>query len=47
MSGRGRINFFFFYIFLAAPHSVWDLSSLTRDGNYPPCIRSVESIILS
>ena len=28
---------------LAAPHSMWDLSSLTRDRPHAPCIRTLES----
>ena len=35
-------NFFFFNIkkkfFLAAPRSMWDLSSLTGDGTHIPCL---------
>ena len=29
--------------FLAAPHSLWDLSSLTRDWNHAPCSASAEA----
>ena len=33
----------FCFFFLAAMHSMWDLSSLTRDGTCHPCIGSTES----
>ena len=36
-------HFFNFVISLALPHSMWDLSSPTRDGNCTPCAGSVES----
>ena len=36
-------QFYFFFFFLATLHSMWDLSSLTRDGTCAPCIGSVES----
>ena len=29
--------------FSAVPHSMWDLSSLTRDLTHTPCIGSTES----
>ena len=35
--------FFFFFNFLAIPHGMWDLSSLTKDGTSVPCTGSVES----
>ena len=35
--------FSFFKIFLVALHSMWDLSSLTRDQTLVPCIGSAES----
>ena len=35
--------FFFFFFFLAAPHCMWDLSSLTRDLTHAPCSGNVES----
>lgn len=28
---------------LAAPWSMWDLSSMTKDGTHAPCIGSVDS----
>ena len=34
---------FFFFFFLAAPHGMWDLSSLTRDRTHAPCSGSAES----
>ena len=33
----------FFFFFLAAPHGIWDLSSLTQDGSHNPCIGNTES----
>ena len=33
----------FIIIFLVLPHSLWDLSSLTRNQTHAPCIRSMES----
>ena len=33
----------FFFFFLAALCSMWDLSSLTRDQTQAPCIGSMES----
>ena len=33
----------FFFFFFAAPHSMWDLSSLTRDQSCTPLSGSVES----
>ena len=35
--------FGFFYYLLATPHSMWNLSSLTRDGIRAPCTGSAES----
>ena len=32
----------FFHIFLAVPHGMWDLSSLTRDQTHAACIASLE-----
>ena len=34
---------FFFFLFLATPHSTRDLSSPTRDQTHAPCSRSWES----
>ena len=36
-------NLLFIYLFLAAPRSLWDLSSLTRDGTQAPGSGSAES----
>ena len=38
-------KFFFhnFFYFLAMPHGMWDLNSLTRDQTCTPCIGSTES----
>ena len=37
-------NFILFtYFFLALPHSMWDLSSQTRDRTGTPCSGSAES----
>ena len=36
------LDFFSFYWSLL--HGMWDLSSLTRDGNCTPCIGSLESL---
>ena len=33
-------------LFLAKPHGLWDLSSLTRDQTCTPCIGRVESYLL-
>ena len=33
----------FFFFLLAVPHSMWDLSSRTRDGTRAPCSGSAES----
>ena len=35
---------YYYYYFLAAPHDVWDLSSLTRHGTCACCIGSTVSI---
>ena len=35
---------YYYYYFLAAPHDVWDLSSLTRRGTCACCIGSTVSI---
>ena len=32
-----------YYLFLALPHSTWDLSSPTKDSTCASCIRSTES----
>ena len=42
--GKGRLGFAFFFFFLALPHGMWDLSSLTRDRTHAPCIGSVWSL---
>ena len=34
---------FYLFILLASPHGMWDLSSLTRDQTWDPCIGSAES----
>ena len=31
------------YFYLATPHGLWNLSSLTRDGTCAPCSESTES----
>ena len=43
LSIRSLHEFLFFKKFLAMPHDMWDLSSLTRDQTCAPCIGSADS----
>ena len=47
MKGRavylGFFKIFKFFIFLATPRGMWDLSSLTRDRTRVPCVGSMKS----
>ena len=40
---KAQARFFFLNTFLATPHNMWDLSSLTRGRTHNPCIGSTES----
>ena len=31
------------FLFLALPHGIWDLNSLTRDPTHSPCLGSTKS----
>lgn len=40
-------KFIYFYLFLATPCSMWDLSYPSKDWTCAPCVRSVESLPLN
>ena len=42
MTYYGGKTIIIFFLFLAVPHGMWDLTSLTRDWTYAPCIGSTE-----